>query len=92
MWLINVYLHRHGDSIQCLAYDPTPTSTLVSCAVNDFGFYRPNKQKVDKTKVNSKINVCAWSKDGVHLALGLSNGIVTIRTQVKSSSPALLEL
>ncbi len=68
-----------------MAYDPTPSNILVSCAVNDFGFYRPNKQKVDKTKVPAKVNACAWSKDGVYLALGLANGIVTIRTTVSFS-------
>ncbi|OXA57504.1 Vegetative incompatibility protein HET-E-1 [Folsomia candida] len=63
----------HGDSIQCLAYNPQ-SQQLASCSVNDFGLWTPEKKSVDKHKVSAKINACSWTSDGLHLALGLGNG------------------
>jgi intraflagellar transport protein 122 len=73
--------YRHGESIQCLAYNPQ-SQQLASCATNDFGFWAPEKKSVDKHKVPARVNVCAWTPDGLHLALGLNNGSVTIRNKV----------
>jgi len=50
--------------------------------VNDFGFWAPEKKSVDKHKVPAKINTCAWTPDGLYIALGLANGAVTIRNKV----------
>ncbi|ODN03325.1 hypothetical protein Ocin01_03324 [Orchesella cincta] len=68
----------HGESIQCLAFNPTNT-LLASCAVNDFGIWSPDKKSVDKHKVPAKINACCWTTDGTLLAIGLGNGTVSIR-------------
>lgn len=72
---------RHGESIQCLAYNPQ-SQQLASCSSNDFGLWSPEKKSVDKNKVAARINACAWTPDGLHLALGLGNGTVTIRNKV----------
>ena len=36
---------------------------------------------MQKYKVTSKINTCAWTNDGQYLALGLANGTVSIRNK-----------
>lgn len=76
------FLISHNDSIQCLAYNPS-SQQLASCSANDFGLWSPEKKSVDKYKVPAKINACAWTVDGLYLALGLSNGTVTIRNKVR---------
>lgn len=72
---------RHGDAIQCLAYNPTST-LLASCAVSDFGLWSPEQKSVQKYKVGSRITSCSWSVDGQLLALGLYSGFVSIRNKV----------
>jgi hypothetical protein len=47
----------------------------------DFGLWTPDQKQVTKEKVPARILSCCWSTDGSLLALGLLNGLVTIRNQ-----------
>lgn len=77
----HTFLVRHNDPIQCLAFNPSQ-ELLLSCSANDFGLWTQEKKNVNKIKVPAKINVCAWGSEGDFLALGLGNGIVSIRNRV----------
>lgn len=72
--------YSHSDAVQCLTFNPV-SHQLASCAVSDFAFWSTEQKAVQKYKVSSKICSCAWTHDGQHLALGLSNGIVSIRNR-----------
>ncbi|CDW52620.1 intraflagellar transport protein 122 [Trichuris trichiura] len=67
---------NHSDSIQCLAFCPI-SSTLLSCAVTDFGLWSMEKKTVDKHKSSAKICSCSWTPNGEYFALGLYNGIIS---------------
>uniref|UniRef100_K1QVZ0 Intraflagellar transport protein 122 homolog n=1 Tax=Magallana gigas TaxID=29159 RepID=K1QVZ0_MAGGI len=82
--LEGILKYTHNDAIQCLAYNPV-THQLASCAVSDFGLWSPEQKNVSKHKVNSRITCCSWTNDGQYLALGLYNGLVSIRNKASSS-------
>ena len=46
----------------------------------DFGLWTPEQKQVVKEKVSSKILSVAWTFDGSILALGMQNGIISIRS------------
>lgn len=46
----------------------------------DFGLWTPEQKQVIKEKVPSKILSVAWTFDGTILALGMQNGLISIRT------------
>lgn len=48
----------------------------------DFTFWSSEQKAVQKYKVSSRINCCAWTNDGQYLALGMANGTVSIRNKV----------
>ncbi|QQP35694.1 Uncharacterized protein FKW44_023984, partial [Caligus rogercresseyi] len=73
--LEGILKYSHNDAIQCLSYNPL-THSLASCANSDFGLWSSEQKCVQKHKVPSRINRCAWSPDGRFLALGLSSGII----------------
>eukprot|EP00439_Symbiodinium_sp_Y106_P010570 s1071_g1.t1 len=91
-WLISRMLHslpprpgaegilkyNHNESIQCLAYNPV-TQQLASGTASDLGLWSPEQKSVSKRKVNSKILSMSWTNDGLHIALGLFSGHVSIR-------------
>ncbi|KAJ0399949.1 hypothetical protein ATCC90586_002140 [Pythium insidiosum] len=70
--------YTHNDSIQKLVYNPQ-SQFLASCTASDFGLWAPDQKSVAKHKVVAKILSASWTKDGQFLALGLLNGIITIR-------------
>uniref|UniRef100_A0A5S6PZ64 Intraflagellar transport protein 122 homolog n=1 Tax=Trichuris muris TaxID=70415 RepID=A0A5S6PZ64_TRIMR len=72
---------NHSDSIQCLAFCPI-SSTLLSCAVSDFGLWSIEKKTVDKHKSSAKICSCSWTPNGEYFALGLYNGVITYCNKV----------
>lgn len=49
------------------------------------GLWSPEQKNVSKHKVNSRITCCSWTNDGQYLALGLYNGLVSIRNKARSS-------
>ncbi|KAM8830455.1 intraflagellar transport protein 122 homolog [Synchiropus picturatus] len=83
IWTSNlegILKYTHNDSIQCIAYNPV-THQLASCSSGDFGLWSPEQKSVNKHKVNSKITCCGWTNDGQYLALGMMNGVVSIRNK-----------
>lgn len=70
--------YTHNDSIQRLVYNPQ-SQCLASCTTSDFGLWAPEQKSVSKHKVVAKILSACWTKDGQYLALGLLNGLITIR-------------
>lgn len=78
--LEGILKYSHNDAIQCLSYNPV-THQLASCAHSDFGLWSGEQKSVSKHKVPSRINCCSWTNDGQYIALGLGNGIVSIRAK-----------
>uniref|UniRef100_A0A667Z4L2 Intraflagellar transport protein 122 homolog n=1 Tax=Myripristis murdjan TaxID=586833 RepID=A0A667Z4L2_9TELE len=78
--LEGILKYTHSDSIQCIAYNPV-THQLASCSSGDFGLWSPEQKSVSKHKVSSKITCCGWTNDGQYLALGMMNGVVSIRNK-----------
>jgi len=70
--------YNHNESIQCLSYNPV-TQQLASGTASDLGLWSPEQKSVSKHKVSSKILAMSWTTDGLHLALGLFSGHVSIR-------------
>ena len=54
---------------------------LITCTFT--GLWSPEQKSVSKHKVNSRVTACSWTNDGQYLALGLFNGLVTIRNKVE---------
>lgn len=73
--------YSHSDAVQCLAYNPL-SHQLASCALSDFAFWTAEQKAVQKFKVTYRINACSWTNDGQYLALGFSNGSVSVRNKV----------
>uniref|UniRef100_A0A2K5I4B1 Intraflagellar transport protein 122 homolog n=1 Tax=Colobus angolensis palliatus TaxID=336983 RepID=A0A2K5I4B1_COLAP len=71
---------KHNDAIQCVSYNPI-THQLASCSSSDFGLWSPEQKSVSKHKSSSKIICCSWTNDGQYLALGMFNGIISIRNK-----------
>ncbi|XP_040448991.1 intraflagellar transport protein 122 homolog isoform X2 [Falco naumanni] len=78
--LEGILKYTHNDSIQCVSYNPL-THQLASCSSSDFGLWSPEQKSVSKHKTSSKITCCSWTNDGQYLALGMFNGIVSIRNK-----------
>mmetsp|Transcript_40077 Transcript_40077/g.89958 ORF Transcript_40077/g.89958 Transcript_40077/m.89958 type:complete len:1284 (-) Transcript_40077:23-3874(-) len=70
--------YNHNESIQCLSYNPV-TQQLASGTSSDLGLWSPEQKSVSKHKVSSKVLSMSWTNDGLHLALGLYSGHISIR-------------
>ena len=79
--LEGILKYSHNDAIQCLAYNPV-SHQLASCAHSDFGLWSAEQKSVQKHKVPARVNCCSWTSDGQHIALGLGNGIVSVRNKI----------
>ncbi|XP_061311980.1 intraflagellar transport protein 122 homolog isoform X3 [Pezoporus flaviventris] len=78
--LEGILKYTHNDSIQCVSYNPL-THQLASCSSSDFGLWSPEQKSVSKHKTSSKVTCCSWTNDGQYLALGMFNGVVSIRNK-----------
>uniref|UniRef100_A0A8C9LAB2 Intraflagellar transport protein 122 homolog n=1 Tax=Pavo cristatus TaxID=9049 RepID=A0A8C9LAB2_PAVCR len=78
--LEGILKYTHNDSIQCVSYNPL-THQLASCSSSDFGLWSPEQKSVSKHKASSKITCCSWTNDGQYLALGMFNGVISIRNK-----------
>ncbi|KFO59725.1 Intraflagellar transport protein 122, partial [Corvus brachyrhynchos] len=78
--LEGILKYTHNDAIQCVSYNPL-THQLASCSSGDFGLWSPEQKSVSKHKTSCKITCCSWTNDGQYLALGMFNGIVSIRNK-----------
>ncbi|XP_054992068.1 intraflagellar transport protein 122 homolog isoform X2 [Sorex araneus] len=78
--LEGILKYTHNDSIQCVSYNPV-THQLASCSSSDFGLWSPEQKSVSKHKASSKITCCSWTNDGQYLALGMFNGVISIRNK-----------
>lgn len=76
--LEGILKYSHNDAVQCLSYNPI-THQLASCAHSDFGLWSGEQKSVQKHKVPARVNCCSWTNDGQYIALGLGNGVVSIR-------------
>lgn len=72
--------YNHTAPIQRVAYSPSML-LLASCSDVDFGLWTPDQKQVTKEKVPSRILSATWSSDGTMLALGMLNGLISIRNQ-----------
>lgn len=72
--------YTHTSPIQRIKYNPQAIQ-LASCTDVDFGLWTPDQKQVVKEKVSSKILSTSWSSDGTMLAIGMQNGVVSIRNQ-----------
>ncbi|XP_037909163.1 intraflagellar transport protein 122 homolog isoform X2 [Hermetia illucens] len=72
--------YSHGDAIQCMAFNPI-SHQLASCSSSDFALWSAEQKAVQKYKISSKVNACAWTNDGQYLLLALSNGTISIRNK-----------
>lgn len=54
---------------------------LASCSEVDFGLWTPDQKQVTKEKVPSRILSASWSPDGSLLAIGMLNGMISLRNQ-----------
>jgi len=72
--------YNHTAPIQRVKYSPT-TLQLASCSDVDFGLWTPEQKAVVKEKVSARILSAAWSSDGTMLAIGMLNGMISIRNQ-----------
>lgn len=79
--LFDLFDSRHNDAIQCLAFNPV-SHQLASCTQSDFALWSADQKAVQKYKIATRVNCCAWTNDGQYLALGMANGIVSIRNKV----------
>ncbi|XP_004395713.1 PREDICTED: intraflagellar transport protein 122 homolog isoform X3 [Odobenus rosmarus divergens] len=61
-------LKGHKDTVYCVAYAKD-------------GLWSPEQKSVSKHKSSSKITCCSWTNDGQYLALGMFNGIISIRNK-----------
>eukprot|EP01013_Petalomonas_cantuscygni_P002133 TRINITY_DN12163_c0_g1_i1.p1 TRINITY_DN12163_c0_g1~~TRINITY_DN12163_c0_g1_i1.p1 ORF type:complete len:1301 (+),score=344.82 TRINITY_DN12163_c0_g1_i1:249-4151(+) len=82
--------YQHNDAIQSLAYNPV-TQQLASVTATDYGLWSPDHKQVAKVKLPSKILCCAWTNDGQHLALGMFNGTVSIRSRSQSEERLVIK-
>uniref|UniRef100_A0A8C2UFA8 Intraflagellar transport protein 122 homolog n=1 Tax=Coturnix japonica TaxID=93934 RepID=A0A8C2UFA8_COTJA len=78
--LEGILKYTHNDSIQCVSYNPL-THQLASCSSSDFGLWSPEQKSVSKHKASSRITCCSWTNDGQYLALGMFNGVISIRNK-----------
>lgn len=79
--LEGILKYSHSEGIQCLEFNPV-THQLASCSVTDFAFWSSEQKNVQKFKIQAKINCCSWTNDGQYIAIGLANGIVSIRNKL----------
>lgn len=79
----------HSDPIQCMSFNPV-SHQLLSCTQSDFTFWSVEQKAVQKIKVSSRINCCAWTSDGQYFAIGMANGTVSIRNKVNRTSSNIL--
>ena len=70
--------YNHSAPVQRVKYNPTKL-LLASCSEVDFGLWTPEQKQVTKEKTASRILTAAWSSDGNMLALGMLNGVISIR-------------
>uniref|UniRef100_A0A8C9FAI8 Intraflagellar transport protein 122 homolog n=1 Tax=Pavo cristatus TaxID=9049 RepID=A0A8C9FAI8_PAVCR len=61
-------LKGHKDTVYCVAYAKD-------------GLWSPEQKSVSKHKASSKITCCSWTNDGQYLALGMFNGVISIRNK-----------
>ncbi|KAF5305253.1 hypothetical protein FQR65_LT18741 [Abscondita terminalis] len=79
--LLGQLKYSHSDAVQCLAFNPV-SHQLASCAISDFAIWTAEQKAVQKHKVSTRINSCAWTNDGLYLALAFGNGVISIRNKV----------
>ena len=70
----------HKEPIQCTKF--SSTDRLLVCSSHEFMLWRSDSKKLQRSKLSrygSKIMCCAWNDQGTRFALGMYNGLVSIR-------------
>ncbi|KAL0239941.1 hypothetical protein GEMRC1_010049 [Eukaryota sp. GEM-RC1] len=70
--------YSHDSSVQVLTHSPTD-DILVSCCNTEFGIHASDHRVVKKTSIPSKTLSASFSADGQFFAIGMFNGVVSIR-------------
>jgi WD40 repeat protein len=73
------YTYTHLESIQCVAFNPVLHAVLASCSSVDFAIWTMPSSTLRKIRVGSKILCASWTTDGQTLALGMQNGLISLR-------------
>uniref|UniRef100_A0A8D2DF58 Intraflagellar transport protein 122 homolog n=1 Tax=Sciurus vulgaris TaxID=55149 RepID=A0A8D2DF58_SCIVU len=61
-------LKGHKDTVYCVAYAKD-------------GLWSPEQKSVSKHKSSNRVTCCSWTNDGQYLALGMFNGVISIRNK-----------
>ncbi|VDP90308.1 unnamed protein product [Echinostoma caproni] len=69
--------YMHNDAVQSLSFNPL-TILLSSCAL----FWTLDQKSVVKSKLPARATCCSWKSDGQYLAIGLFNGVISVRNKV----------
>ena len=78
--LEGILKYTHNHAIQSIEYNPI-NHQLASCSSDDFGLWSSEQKSVSKHKIPAKGLCCSWTNDGQYLAIGLANGLVSIRNK-----------
>jgi len=79
--LEGILKYTHNNPIQSISYNPV-NHQLASCSTDDFGLWSSEQKSVQKHKLPSRALCCSWTNDGQYLAIGLFNGLISIRNKV----------
>lgn len=67
-----------SDAALCISYSPI-FHILLACCQSEFALVSSEHKILAKEKSDISINCCTWTNDGQFFALGLQNGIISIR-------------
>ena len=81
--------YQHQESIQAVSYNPV-SGQLASVTAIDFGIWSVDQKNVAKHKLPARGCSCAWTTDGLYLAIGMFNGSITIRNAAHCSEEKIV--
>ncbi|XP_051161996.1 intraflagellar transport protein 122 homolog [Leptopilina boulardi] len=79
--LEGVLKYSHNEAVQSMQFNPV-SHQLLTCSLSDIALWSVEQKAVQKYKSGGRVNCCSWTKDGQYMALGLANGLVSIRNKL----------
>jgi intraflagellar transport protein 122 len=70
--------YYHTDSVQVLTFNPV-TNQVLSGTATEIGMWSPEEKAVEKVRVDSRVLCAGWTPNGQYCAVGMENGICSIR-------------